>query len=52
MNDYYKYEIDEVFKELETGEMGLSSKEVEEKEYKYGKNVLPKGDKKTRKRIC
>ena len=41
MKDYYKLDLDDVFKELESSEEGLSKEEVEKKILKYGKNILP-----------
>lgn len=46
MKDYYKYEVEDLLKELGTSEEGLSSKEVVERNKLYGKNTLPKGKKK------
>jgi calcium-translocating P-type ATPase len=46
MKEYYKYEIEDVLKELVTKEEGLSSKEVVDRLNKYGPNELPKGKKK------
>lgn len=45
MKEYYKYEIEDIFKELETSENGISTKELDERVEKYGKNELPKGKK-------
>ena len=47
MKDYYKYEVKKVLEELGTSEEGLSSKEVVERTKLYGKNTLPKGNKKS-----
>ena len=39
---YYQKEIDEIKQEFDTNENGLSLKQVEERQEKYGKNKLPK----------
>ena len=45
MNEYYKYDIEDIYKELNTSENGISSKELASRVEKYGKNELPKGKK-------
>ena len=39
---YYNKKIEEIEKELETSSQGLSKKEVETRQLKYGKNQLPR----------
>jgi len=42
MKNWYSKEINEIYKEIETNEKGLSSKEAKERLLEYGKNTLPK----------
>ena len=42
MNNWYNLDIDDIYKELETGKNGLTSKEAKERNEEYGKNELPK----------
>ncbi len=39
---YYNKKIEEISKELQTSDKGLTKKEVIERQQKYGKNILPK----------
>jgi len=42
MKNWYSKEINEIYKEIETNEKGLSFKEAKERLAEYGKNTLPK----------
>ena len=45
--DWYQKDIDEIYKELNTKQAGLSSQEVIKRREKDGLNVLPQGKKET-----
>lgn len=45
--DWYKISPHEIFKKLETSNKGLNIKDAEYRLNKFGKNILPKGKKKT-----
>ena len=47
MKEYYKLNIDDLYKELGSNKDGLSNKEVQDRQEKYGKNALPLGEKKS-----
>lgn len=42
---YYNKNIEDILKELQTSNIGLTKKEVFERQQKYGKNTLPKKEK-------
>ena len=42
---YYNKKTEEVFEELKTSTLGLKQNEIEKREKKYGKNILPKKQK-------
>ena len=44
-NKWYKMTKEELFDELNTTEIGLTSKESAKRLEKYGKNILPKKEK-------
>jgi calcium-translocating P-type ATPase len=41
-NRYYAMSVDEIYKRFQTSDMGLSNKEAEKRQDKYGLNELPK----------
>ena len=51
MKDAYKKNIEEIYKELETSNKGLSISRVKSLQKRYGKNVLVEKDKKTKLQI-
>ena len=51
MQEAYKKTIEEIYKELDTSEKGISSKKVKQLHKLYGKNILVEKDKKTKLQI-
>ena len=42
MKNWYSKKLEEIYKEIETNEKGLSAKEAKDRLAEYGKNTLPK----------